>query len=152
MDKHPTGDHVILYRTGCHWAILLGPMLLMVIGALALNAQGIHAVALIAFGLVWGTFSYRSFHRSEIALTRETILIHAGFPILKSYEIPLNRVADVGFYQPTLGSMLDFGKIRIACEARRVCSIGFVSSPAEFVTEVRRHIMSVDRSRRNAEG
>ncbi len=120
--------------------MLLGPMVVIVIGGLALKAQGIHAVALMAFGLVWGAFSYVSLYGSEIGLTRKRLLINAGLPLLKFYDIPLDKVATVDFYQPTLGSLLDFGKILIVYGGGSRCVIRFVSSPAQLVTEVRRHL------------
>ena len=57
-----TSNEAIIYRTQCHWALFLGPMLLIIIGGLALKSQGFHAMALKPFGFVWGTFSYVSLH------------------------------------------------------------------------------------------
>ena len=58
IDNKLTKDETIIYRTKCHWAMFLGPIVVIIIGGLALQAQGIHAMALMAFGLVWGIFSY----------------------------------------------------------------------------------------------
>jgi hypothetical protein len=71
-------------------------------------------------------------------------LINAGFPLLKSYDIPLNKISAIDFYQPSLGSMLDFGKIAIVYGGRSRCIIRFVSSSAKFVTEVRQQIVSLN--------
>ena len=137
IDSNLPDDETVIYRTRCHWAMLLGPMLLIIIGGLALQSQGFHAVALMAFGLAWGVFSYVSLHRSELELTRKRVLINAGFPLLKSYDIALSKIVAIDFHQPSLGSMLDFGKITIIYDGRSRCVIRFVSSPAEFVTKVR---------------
>ena len=146
IDSKLRKDEAIIYRTKCHRAMLLGPIVVIIIGGLALRAQGIHAMALMAFGLVWGIFSYVSLYGSELGLTRTRVLINAGFPLLKSYDIPLNEIAAVDYYQPTLGSMLDFGKIMIVYGRGSRCSIRFVSSPAEFVTEVRQQTISLNSS------
>ncbi len=146
IDSKLTRDETIIYRTRCHWAMFLGPMVVIIIGALALKSQGIHAMALIAFGFVWSIFSYVSLHGSEIGLTRKRLLINAGFPLLKSYDIPLNEVAAIDLYQPSLGSMLDFGKIAIVYGGRSRCIIRFVSSSAECVTKVRQQMISVNPS------
>jgi Bacterial PH domain len=143
IDSQLTKDETIIYRTKCHWAMFLGPILLIIIGALALKSQGFPAIVLMTFGLVWGIFSYVSLHGSEIALTRKRVLINAGFPLLKSYDIPLSEIVAIDFYQPSLGSMIDFGKIIIVHNRQSRCSIRFVSSPAEFVTEVRQQIISL---------
>jgi hypothetical protein len=140
INNQPTKDGTIIYRAKHHWAVLLGPMTVIIIGGLALGSQGYHAAALIFFGLIWGFFGYRSWRRSEIGLTRYRVLINAGFPLLRSYDIPLDKIVGIDFFQPSLGSMLDFGKIVIVYDGRTRCIIRFVSSPGEFVARVRQQI------------
>jgi len=106
--------------------MFLGPALVIIIGGLAINAQGVSAIVLTTFGFVWGIFSYISLRGSDIALTRKRVLINAGFPVLRSYEIPLNEIIAVDYYQPTLGSMLNFGKIIIVRNKQGKCIIRFV--------------------------
>jgi hypothetical protein len=142
----PYTDETIIYRAKCHWAMLLGPMLVIVIGGLTLRSQGYHAMALIAFGLVWGISSYISLYKSDIALTRNRLLINAGFPVRKSYAIPLDKITGIDYYQPALGSMLNFGKIIIVYNEKNKCAIRFVSAPAEFVKEVRQQIIALSPS------
>lgn len=113
IDSKLTEEETVIYRSKCHWAIVLGPMLVIIIGGLALKSQGLPAMVLIAFGFLWGIFSYISFYRSEIGLTRKRVLIYAGFPTPKFHEIPLSEIVAFDFYQPSLGSMLNFGKIII---------------------------------------
>jgi hypothetical protein len=146
IDSKLTKDETIVYRTKCHRAMLFGPILLIIMGGLALKSQGFPAIVLMAFGLVWGIFSYVSLRGSEIGLTRKRVLINAGFLTLKAYDIPLNEIASVDFHQPSLGSKLDFGKIIIVHNRQSRCIIRFVSSPAEFVTKVRQHIISLNPS------
>jgi hypothetical protein len=100
----------------------------------------------MAFGLMWCMFVYVGFRRSEIGLTQKRILINAGFPRLKSYNIPLNKIVAIDYYQPTLGSMLDFGKIIIVYNRQSKSVVKFVSSPAEFVTKVREQIITLNAS------
>jgi hypothetical protein len=146
VDSKLTTDESIVYRTTCHWAMFLGPALIIFIGGLALKTQGFSAIVLVAFGFLWGIFSYVSLRGSDIALTRKRVLINAGFPVLRSYDIPLNEIIAVDYYQPTLGSMLNFGKIIIVRNKQRRCIIRFVSAPAEFVTEVRQQLIARDSS------
>jgi hypothetical protein len=146
IDSRLTEDERIICRTKCHWAIFLGPGLVIILGGLAVKSQGIHAAALMAFGLVWGIFSLVSLDRSEIGLTGKRVLINSGFPLPKFYDIPLNKIVTIDFYQPALGAMLGFGKVWIVYDRQSRCSIRFVSSPALFVTEVRQQISSLNRS------
>lgn len=133
-------DETLIFCTKCHWAILLGPILVITIGGLAVKSQGIHALALMAFGLVWCVFSHITLHRSEMGLTEKRVLVNTGFLLPKFYGIPLNRIVAIDFHQPALGSMLNFGNIWIVYEGQRRCSIRFVSSPALFVSEVRQRL------------
>jgi hypothetical protein len=146
IDHKLTKDETLIFCTKCHWAMLLGPMLVIIIGGLAVKSQGIHAVALMAFGFAWCVFSHISIDRSQLSLTEKRVLINAGFPMPRFYDIPLNDIVGIDFYQPALGSLLNFGKIWIVYEGRSRCSIRFVSSPALFVSEVRRRLSSLNRS------
>jgi hypothetical protein len=140
IDGKLSKDEAIVYRTKCHWAMFLGPMLVIIIGGLALRSQGLSAAVLVAFGLVWLAFSHSSLRGSDIGVTRKRLLISAGFPFVKSYDIPLTEIVAIDFYQPSLGSMLDFGKIMIVYNGQKRCVVRFVSAPARLVAEVRQHV------------
>jgi len=154
IDSKLTEEETVIYRSKCHWAIVLGPMLVIIIGGLALKSQGLPAMVLIAFGFLWGIFSYISFYRSEIGLTRKRVLIYAGFPTPKFHEIPLSEIVAFDFYQPSLGSMLNFGKIIIVRnrllhhgETERFSLFTSVKSvlPAYYCTD--RHAVTIHLSR-----
>jgi uncharacterized membrane protein YdbT with pleckstrin-like domain len=144
IDDKLTTNEPIIYRAQLHWAILLGPLLVILIGALALKSQGYHAIALIVFGLIWGIFSYVRLRRSEIGLSRNKILINIGFPLKKSFEIPLNEIIFIDSYQPTLGSMLNFGKILVMDKGKKKYAFRFVAGPADLVKEVHQQINALN--------
>lgn len=144
IDDKVTTNETIVYRAQLHWAILLGPILVIVIGTLTLKSQGYHAIALIAFGLVWGTFLYIKLCRSEIGLTRNKIQINVGFPLKKSFDILLNEIIFIDYYQPTLGSMLNFGKILVMDKRKKKYAFRFVAGPADLVKEVHQQINALN--------
>jgi len=144
IDSKLTENEPFVYRTKCHWAMFLGPALIIIIGGLALKSQGFHAIVLMAFGLVWGICSYVSLRGSDIALTRKRVLVNAGYPLPKANDIPLSEIVAIDYYQPTLGSMLDFGKVIIVHNKQRRCIIRFVSAPAELVTQVRQQLIALN--------
>jgi hypothetical protein len=146
IDDKVTRNETIVYRAQLHWAILLGPMLVMLIGGLALKSQGYHAMILIAFGLIWGIFSGINLCRSAIGLNRNKIIVSIGFPLKKSVDILLNEIIFVDYYQPTLGSMLNFGKILVMDKRKKKYAFRFVSGPAEFVKEVHHQIAALSSS------
>jgi len=130
---HDTPDaERVIYRARLHWAVLLGPILVIIIGGLAL----------VTFGLIWGIASYVSLQRSEIGLTTKKILVNVGYPLKRSHEIALGKIVLVDYYQPSLGAMLNFGKIIIAYDGKKKSAIRLVSHPAEFVREVQQQIVA----------
>jgi uncharacterized membrane protein YdbT with pleckstrin-like domain len=145
-DDKPTRNESIVYRAQLHWAILLGPILVILIGGLALKSQGYHAMILIAFGLIWGILSYINLERSEIGLTRDKVIVNTGFPLKKSFDILLDEIIFVDYYQPTLGSMLNFGKILVMDKRKKKYAFRFVAAPAEFVKEVHHQIATLSPS------
>ena len=91
VDDKLTKSEAFVYRVKYHWAILLGPILVIIMGGVALGSEGYHAMALIGFGLVWSICSCISLCRSEIGLTRSKVLINVGFPLRRSYDIRLGE-------------------------------------------------------------
>ncbi len=143
IDDKSKDDERIIFQSKLHWAVLLGPILVIVIGGLAARSQGYHAVALIVFGLIWGIVSYIDLQKSVIQLTQNNVKIDNGFPLKKPFKISLNDIILIDYYQPSLGSMLNFGKIIIIDKRKKKRVFRFISSPIEFVKEVRNCIIAL---------
>ena len=146
IDTKLTTNEPTIYRAKYHWAIILGPILVILIGGLALKSQGYHAWALIVFGFIWGIFAYINLQRSDIRLSRNKVLINIGFPLRKSIDILLDEIIFIDYYQPTLGSMLNFGKILVMDKRKKKYAFRFVAAPAEFVKEVHHQIATLSPS------
>lgn len=146
IDDKLMENETIVYRAKCHWAILLGPILIIIIGGLVLKSQVYHAMALITFGIIWGIFSYIKLNKSEIGLTRSKVLINVGFPLKKPFDIALNEIIFIDYYQPSLGSMLDFGKILVMDKRKKKYAFRLIAGPAEFVKEVHHQITALSLS------
>jgi hypothetical protein len=130
----------VICRTGLHWAMLLGPALFIFLGALILNPKGPQAMVLIAFGSVWGLVSAISLRQSYITLTTDRLLLQVGFPLKKAYSLSLDEITLIHYYQPTLGAILNFGKIILVHGTKQKDSFRFVSRPAVLVKEVQEAI------------
>jgi hypothetical protein len=142
LSDKPTEGQKIIYRVVLHWAMLLGPALVIFLGWTVMQAKGPQSIALIAFGIVWGVCSSMSLQRSRIILTAEQLDIQVGFPWKRSLTIPLNEITQVNYYQPTLGSMLNFGKIILVHQGTKKYGFRFIVRPAEFVKQVQETIMT----------
>jgi uncharacterized membrane protein YdbT with pleckstrin-like domain len=140
IESRLKGGETIISRTKCHYAVFGGPLLLIFIGGLVVQSREAHAIALIGFGVVYGIFSYLSFCKSEIGLTQTRLLMNAGFPLVRSVDIPLDTISAVDYGQPALGAILNFGKLMIVTGERQQRVIRFVAAPAIFAAQVREQI------------
>jgi hypothetical protein len=144
IDSQLSEGETVIYQAESHWAMLLGPAFVLIIGGLSLQSQGLSAAALMVFGLAWGFLAYHSMQRSRIVLTGDRLLVDAGFPLPKSFNIALNEIVAIDYYQPSLGSMLNFGKIMIVYKGKKSrLIIRFITAPAELVTKVRQRIAAI---------
>jgi hypothetical protein len=126
----------ILYRASLHWAILLGPVLLIFLGGLLRDSKGPESIVVLIFGLVWGLCSYINLRQSQIILTAERLFIQMGFPLKKVLTLPLAEITLIRYYQPTLGALLNFGKIILVQGGTGKKSFRFIARPAELVHQV----------------
>jgi uncharacterized membrane protein YdbT with pleckstrin-like domain len=127
----------IVYQTRLHWVLFLGPIMLIIVGGLSFPAKGLSALVLAGIGIAWGVISYIKFNYSYIRVTDKRVLIRVGFLVRRPYSISLSDISYVDFYQPSLGSMLNFGKITIIHGKKFKSVFRMVSSPGELVTAVR---------------
>jgi hypothetical protein len=127
----------IVYQIRLHWVLFLGPLMLIIIGGLSFPAKGLSALVLAGIGIAWGVISYIKFNYSYIRVTDKRVLIRVGFLVRQPYSIFLSDISYVDFYQPSLGSMLNFGKITIIHGKKFKSVFRMVSSPGELVTAVR---------------
>ena len=140
MSDHETElleNERIVYQVRLHWVLFLGPLMLIIIGGLSFPAKGLSALALAGIGIAWGVISYIKFNYSYIRVTDKRVLIRVGFLVRQPYSISLSDISYVDFYQPSLGSMLNFGKITIVHGTKFKSVFRMVSSPGELVTAVR---------------
>ncbi len=142
LEKSLLQDQKIIYQARPHWAVLLGPAFLFFIGWLSVGSQGLPSAVIIASGFIWGTFSYLRLRQFEIVLTNNRLLINVGFPLKRSYSIPLDTIAFANCYQPSLGAILNFGKIILVHSGTQKTVFRFIARPAEFVKEVQETIMT----------
>jgi hypothetical protein len=140
MSDHETElleNERIVYQVRLHWVLFLGPLMLIIIGGLSFPAKGLSALVLAGIGIAWGVISYIKFNYSYIRVTDKRVLIRVGFLVRQPYSISLSDISYIDFYQPSLGSMLNFGKITIVHGKKFKSVFRMVSSPGELVTAVR---------------
>jgi uncharacterized membrane protein YdbT with pleckstrin-like domain len=126
-----------------HWVVLLGPTAVFVFGGLSLRSKGASALVLMAIGALWGLLSFMTYRRSEITLTADRLHIQTGFLFRKSYDVLLKEIVAVDLYQPSLGALLNFGKLIVIHGRRARSTVRMVASPVEFVMELKRRLGTI---------
>jgi hypothetical protein len=130
----------IMYQTKLHWVLFLGPAMLVILGGLWIPAKGLSALVLVTIGLAWGILSYKKYFNSYIHVTNQRVIIRVSFLVRRPYIISLSDISHLDSYQPSLGAMLNFGKITIIHGAKFKSIFRMVTSPGDFVMAVKAQI------------
>jgi|EPASupsiteSAE347_1022098.scaffolds.fasta_scaffold01385_5 uncharacterized membrane protein YdbT with pleckstrin-like domain len=144
MDLHNINlqeNERIVYRTGLHWAMFLGPAMVLIISGVSVPSQGLGALILLIIGVLWSASSIMSYRNSEFLITNRRFLARFGFPWKKVYDMPLTTIENIDMYQPTLGSFLNFGKILIRRTGGAGHSIRMIPKPIEFAKTIQEQIL-----------
>ena len=136
----------IVYQVRLHWVLFLGPLMLIILGGLSFPAKGSKALVLVAIGVVWGILSYIKFNHSLIRVTNQRVIIRVSLLTRRPYIISLADISLIDIYQPSLGAMLNFGKITIIHGAKFKSVFRMVSSPNEFAAAAREQIAATRKS------
>ncbi len=135
-----------LYTARSHWVLLLGPAMLLLIGGLSIPTKGLSAFVLCAIAIAWGVLCYRGYVNSQIRLTDSRVLVTRGGIYKRTYGINLSDISLVDSYQPSLGAVLNFGKITIVHGGKFKSVSRMIASPVELVTRVREQAAAIRNS------
>lgn len=159
MDEHigpdisETGDtgEPALYSTRRHWAVFFPPFTLLIFAGLSAPSKGLNAWIIIGISLVWIVFTSLGYQVSEFRLTRTRILITVAFPRRKTSVIPLSTVRTVDLYQPALGKLLDFGRVRLICKDGSARYLRMINGPHALTAKISGLMAALEDSKKGPE-
>jgi hypothetical protein len=140
IDDKLGDNEKIVYRVGLHWVMFIGPALLLFLAGISISTKGKSAIVLFIIGLVWAGLSYAILQKTEFTVTNSRLLIWTVFPWKKLHDIALIEIANATFYQPSLGKLLNFGKITIVLNSGKRISRRLVSGPYELLKHLSQQI------------
>ena len=140
-----------MYRTTIHWAALLGPAMLFVIGGVSVRARLVPALVMIGLAVIWGAFSIRNLRLSEFVLTESKLVIRIGFPLKRLYELPYAKLMGADFFKPALGVIMGFGKIMILQKDNKAIVFRLVAKPEDLVERLKREIVRAHEAKDTAD-
>ena len=150
IDDKLNGDEKIVYRTGLHWVILCGPAILLFLSGISISSKGMSAMILFAIALAWGVLSYVVLRNEEFAITNDRLLVWTVFPWKKLKSVTFAEITNMGVSQPTLGKLLNFGKITIVLSNRKRISHRMVNSPYELLMRLQHLVEAVRDTQRES--
>ncbi|HEY4709134.1 MAG TPA: PH domain-containing protein [Candidatus Acidoferrales bacterium] len=157
VEKNLIPGEKIVYRTGIHWSVLVGPTIVAAIIAapgIALLAyrdriasNEIPVVAVAAAGIVLLAiaaiiFSYNVIKRNatEIAVTDRRVIIKTGMTSRRSLEIMIAKVESIGIDETVMGRVLGYGTVVIHGTGGTPEPFRKIAHPSEFRREVQQQV------------
>jgi len=142
--KHLVAGESLIYETGVHWSVLLGPLVIAMVifaGAIACllqrNSDFLYAgAALLGVALAVLAVAVVKRNATEIAVTNRRVIIKTGWVDRRSLEIMLAKVESIGITESFLGRMLGYGTVVIR-------GTGGTPEPFERIahpSELRKHV------------
>ena len=129
-------EEPVLFSARRHWAVFFPPFVLLIFAGLSVPSKGTNAWIIIGISLVWIILTSISYQASEIRLTRTKILVTVGLPRKKTSFILLSAIGAADVYQPALGKLLDFGRVRLRLTDRNTRYIRMVSAPGALAAKI----------------
>jgi uncharacterized membrane protein YdbT with pleckstrin-like domain len=136
----------VLYQTGLHWIVFVGPVIFAAIFGLAglplLFTQNTAAVGLLF--LVFAGFlvllGYLSQKATEMAVTNKRILIKTGLVKRRTLELLLSKVESIGVEEGLLGRLLGYGSVVVHGIGGTPEPFKNVAHPLEFRRQVQQRV------------
>ena len=153
IEKNLVQGETLVFRTGLHWSVLVGPVIL----ALAVAAGGVAclfekdmnflyagaALFIVAAAIVAVAVVKRN--AVEIAVTNKRVMIKTGMMSRRSLEIMLPKVESIGIDEPAMGRMLGYGTVMIHGTGGTPEPFRRIAQPSEFRREVQEQIDAAKR-------
>ena len=140
IDDKLRGNEKIVYRVGLHWVMFLGPAIFIFLAGISIPASGTPAIVLFIIAMLWAVLSYVALLNTEFVVTNNRLLIWTVFPWKKMYDIALVEIVNASVYEPSLGKLLNFGRITIVLNNGKRISRRLVSGPYELLKHLSQQV------------
>ena len=145
----------VLYKTGLHWIVLVGPTVVaaffLLIGLPLFIGSfwektgqglqlGVTGFGMLAFaGLVVG-LGYLARKATEMAVTNKRIVIKTGLLSRRTFELLLSKVESIGVEEGLMGRMLGYGSVVVRGTGGTPEPFKNVAHPLEFRRQVQQRV------------
>jgi uncharacterized membrane protein YdbT with pleckstrin-like domain len=169
-EKNLIPGETVVYKTGWHWVVMRGSLLvgfiLCAAGiAVLIGAKGwagatkgapydgllaIGALSLVCgMAVIAGGFIRRA--ATEMAVSNKRVLIKTGLFTRKSAEVLLTKVESIGVDEPFLGRILGYGTVVIRGTGGTFETFDEIRKPNEFRRQIQAQLSGVTSQQRNVQ-
>ncbi len=166
VEKHLIAGEKVVYTTGLHWVVLLGPAVLsLLFGALgvallvgsatnhgaqpassaAMMAGGVISLVVAAICIVTGILKRNA---TEMAVTDKRLVIKVGVAGRRTLELLLQKVESIAVEESLMGRVLGYGTVIVHGTGGTPEPFDLMAHPIEFRKQVQQQIEKLlDKSR-----
>ena len=156
VEQNLIAGEQVLYKTGLHWIVLVGPIILacffglpglfMLIASIATlsdkstSGMGPAGFVLLLLAGVCVLLGYLKRRGTEMVVTNKRILIKTGLVSRKTFELLLSKVESIGVQEGLLGRMLGYGSVVVRGTGGTPEPFSTIAHPLEFRRQVQQQI------------
>jgi uncharacterized membrane protein YdbT with pleckstrin-like domain len=147
----------IMYRTGIHWSVLVGPTIVAAIIAapgiallayrdriagnqIPVDAVSAAGIALLVAAAIVLAYNVIKRNATEIAVTDRRVIIKTGMTSRRSLEIMIAKVESIGIDETVMGRVLGYGTVVIHGTGGTPEPFRKIAHPSEFRREVQQQV------------
>jgi uncharacterized membrane protein YdbT with pleckstrin-like domain len=127
------GENIVSQAT-LHWAMFIAPIIVCVIGLLALSGDG--GPVLLILGVVWLGWRFLVFQSTELAVTNRRVLAKSGIVRRHCIDVQNNKVEGLTYNQGLIGRLFGYGSIFVRGTGIGMVPIPYVAAPEAFKRDV----------------
>lgn len=127
------GEHLVS-EARPHWAIFVGPALVILLGFLLPDLRGF----LLTVGFVWAGFRLLVYLTTEMALTNKRVIAKSGIIRRNVIDVSNTKIEGVTYHQGIIGRIFGYGSVLVRGTGVGQVPVPFISQPESFKHEVGR--------------
>jgi len=156
VEQNLIAGEQVLYKTGLHWIVLAGPIVLalffgfpglfLLIGSIATlsdkstGGMGPTGLVLLLLAAACVLLGYLKRKATEMAVTNKRILIKTGLLSRRTFELLLSKVESIGVQEGLIGRLLGYGSVVVRGTGGTPEPFSTIAHPLEFRKQVQQQI------------
>jgi uncharacterized membrane protein YdbT with pleckstrin-like domain len=157
VEKNLIPGERIVYRTGVHWSVLVGPTIVAAVIAapgiallayrdriasneIPVDAATVAGIVLVVVAAIVLAYNVIKRNATEIAVTDRRVIIKTGMTSRRSLEIMIAKVESIGIDETVMGRVLGYGTVVIHGTGGTPEPFRKIAHPSEFRREVQQQV------------